>query len=150
MRLHKTITVVAVLITILVSAACTTNYGRLSVASEVARDFQTGVIQPDFQYYYSGRENIPYAIIGIDRKYSVPSRYWIPIQPDADQLRKMSGNIFQKVRVDPYGAVIMGPDGKKIGVWYSNVYNYTVRVDQQAQTVQILFANPENDDQPMW
>jgi hypothetical protein len=89
-----------------------------------------------------------HAIIGNDRAYTLPSRYWISFTPEPDQLRKMSGNIFHKGRVDPYGSLITSPDDKIIGIWYSNLYNYSVRVDQQTRTVQILFPNPENNDQP--
>ena len=60
---------------------------------------------------------MPYAIIGIDRAYTVPSRYWISFTPEPDQLRKMSGNIFQKGRVDPYGSLITSPDDKIVGIW---------------------------------
>jgi hypothetical protein len=129
-------------------SACMENYGRLAIDAQVGQDFRAGVIQPDLRYYYTGRENMFYAIIGIDRAYTVPSRYWISIAPEPDQLRKMSENIFQEGRVDPYGALIMAPDGELVGIWYSNLYNYSVRVDHQTHTVQILFANPENHDQP--
>jgi hypothetical protein len=148
MRLYKTITTVTIIIPLLMLSACMKNYGRLAIDAQVKRDFQAGVIQPDLQYYYAGRENMPYAIIGIDRAYTVPSRYWISFTPEPDQLRKMSGNIFHKGLVDPYGSLITSPEDKIVGIWYSNLYNYSVRVDQQTRTVQILFPNPENNDQP--
>ena len=92
---------------------------------------------------------MPYAIIGIDRSYTVPSRYWIPIAPEPAQLKKMSGNMYNEVRDDPYGAYILAPDGKVIGVWYSTVIFRSVKVDQNSRTVEVLFKNPENDDRPM-
>jgi hypothetical protein len=87
---------------------------------------------------------MPYAIIGIDRSYTVPSRYWVPFDPEPEMLRKMSGNIYGKLSSDPAGYHIMDPDGKIIGVWFSNVFNYSVSVDQQNRTVEVLFPNPEN------
>ena len=50
-------------------------------------------MQPEFNYYYTGRDTMPYAIIGIDHGYTVPSRYWIPLDPDPAQLKKMSQKI---------------------------------------------------------
>ena len=138
-----------ILITLLVvTGACAQNYGRFSIDPQVANDFRTGTIQPDLRYYYQGRDTMPYAIIGIDRTYEVPSKYWIAFDPDPEQLKKMSGNIYQDVRDYTYGATIMAPDGTVVGIWYSNVDQKSVTVDQENHTVQILFPNPENNDRP--
>jgi hypothetical protein len=61
----------------------------------------------------------------------------------------MSGNMYNEVWDEPYGARILGPDGKVIGVWYSTVIYRSVKVDQSSRTVEVLFKNPENDDRPM-
>ena len=143
----KTIIIGAILIPMLV-VACMKSLGGLAIDQNVAQAFRAGQVDPGLRYYYAGRENIPYAIIGIDRDYTVPSAYWIRMDPDSDQLKEMSQNIFQEIRTNPYGAKIVGPDGKTIGIWYSNIYNYTIRVDSQARTIQILFVNPENEGQP--
>ena len=150
MRMPKVIAVIAIFIFFVTLSACMKHYGRLTIDSEVKRDFQAGVIRPGLQYYYTGRPTMPYAIVGIDRHYSLPSKLWISIAPDSNQLSKMSKKIYQKERVDPRGAVINGPDGKTLGIWYSNLYNYSIHVDPQARTVQILYANPEVNDQPGW
>ena len=133
---------------LLVTGACAQNYGRFTIDPQVANDFRTGAVQPELRYYYQGRDTMPYAIIGIDRSYQVPSKYWIAFDPDPEQLKKMSGNIFQEIRDTPYGARIMDEDGTVIGVWYSNVVLRSVNVDQQNRTVQILFPNPENLNHP--
>ena len=130
---------------LLVAAGCATNQGSFSLDAEVTRAFQTGVIQPQYQYYYSGRDNMPYAIMAIDRSYTVPSRYWIAFQPTPEQLKNMSGNVYGKLVYDPYGALIRAADGQIVGAWYSNVPFRSVTVDQAAKTVQVLFPNPEND-----
>ena len=140
---------VALVALMLLLAGCMKNYGRFNLDSQVDQDFRTGAVRPEFQYYYEGRDTMPYAIIGIDRSYTVPSRYWIPIAPEPAQLKKMSGNMYNEVRDDPYGAYILAPDGKVIGVWYSTVIFRSVKVDQNSRTVEVLFKNPENDDRPM-
>lgn len=124
--------------------ACTKNYGRFSKSAQVDLAFRQGDHQPGYQYFYAGRDTMPYAIIGIDRSYTVPSRYWIPFDPEPEQLRKMAGNMYGKHRYHPTGFQILDPDGKVIGVWYSSVDQYSVSVDQQRRTVEVLFRNPEN------
>jgi hypothetical protein len=59
MRRYKTIATVTIIIPLLMLSACMKNYGRLAIDTQVKRDFQAGVIQPDLQYYYAGRENMP-------------------------------------------------------------------------------------------
>ncbi|WP_319523172.1 hypothetical protein [uncultured Desulfosarcina sp.] len=118
------------------------------MSAEVTNAFETGTVEPDLDYYYAGRDTMPYAIMGIDRQYQVPSRYWISFDPQTEQLKKMSGNIYGKDRYDPYGAQIRDTEGKIIGIWYSNVRFKSVSVDQQKMTVEVLLPNPENDDQP--
>jgi len=62
----------------------------------------------------------------------------------------MSGNIYDEVQKSPYGASIKTPTGETIGLWFSTVFNRSVRVDPEQRTVEILFTNPENDDRPAW
>ena len=129
---------------VLMAAGCTKNYGHFTKNAEVDLAFRQGDHRPDYQYFYAGRDNMPYAIIGINRNYSVPSRYWVPFDPESETLRKMSGNMYGKLSSNPAGYQILDPDGKIIGVWFSSVINYSVSVDQQNRTVEVLFPNPEN------
>ncbi len=145
LRVHGSATwCVAAVALMLTVAGCANNFGQFARSDEVTRAFRNGDIQPDYQYYYSGRETMPYAIIGIDRSYSVPSRYWIPFDAESETLSRMSGNIYGATHYDPSGFQMIDTDGTVIGVWFSSVRVRSVRVDQQAQTVEILFNNPEN------
>jgi hypothetical protein len=136
---------VALVVLVLMAAGCNQNYSRFSLDAQVSQAFQTGTALPEFNYYYAGRDTMPYAIIGIDRTYTVPSRYWIPFEPEPDTLKKMTGNMYWKMRYDPYGSNILASDGTIIGVWFSSVRNRSAKVDQQQRTVEVLFQNPEND-----
>jgi hypothetical protein len=135
---------VAALALALMVTGCSHNYGGFSRDSQVDLAFRNGNLQPDYNYYYQGRDNMPYAIIGIDRSYTVPSRFWIAFEPDTELLKKMTGNIYDKHKYYPTGSHILDPAGSIIGAWYSGVDIHSVRVDQQNRTVDILFPNPEN------
>ena len=135
---------IIIVLLILMAAGCTKNYGRFAKSAEVDLAFRQGDRQSDYHYFYAGRDNMPYAIIGIDRSYTVPSRYWIPFDPESEMLMKMSGNMYGKHTYDPAGFHILDPDGKIIGVWFSSVNQFSVSVDQQNRTVEVLFRNPEN------
>lgn len=139
--------VVAALVALLVSG-CMKNYGRFTLDDQVSQAFRSGSIQTDYQYYYSGRQTMPYAIMAIDRRYSVPSKFWVPFEPDPEQLKTMSGSIFDQNRYPSYGYRILDPNGVVIGIWYASARDHSVRVDQENRTVTVLFTNPENDNHP--
>jgi hypothetical protein len=144
-RFHSgPVRILVVLGLVLLAAACTKNYGRFIKNAEVDLAFRQGDHQRGYRYFYAGRDTMPYAIIGIDTNYTVPSRYWIPFTPEPERLRKMAGNMYGKHRYNPAGYHILDPEGNVIGVWYSSVNQYSVSVDQQNRTVEVLFPNPEN------
>ena len=134
----------ALVVLVLMAAGCTKNYGHFTKSAEVDLAFRQGDHQSDYQYFYAGRDNMPYAIIGIDRSYTVPSRYWVPFDPESEMLRDMSGNMYGRHKYYPSGFHILDPDGNIIGVWFSSVNQYSVSVDRQNRTVEVLFRNPEN------
>ena len=134
---------VAALLALLVTG-CMKNYGRFTLDAQVSQAFRSGSIQADYQYYYSGRQTMPYAIMAIDRSYSVPSKYWVPFEPQPEQLKTMSGSIFDQNRYPSYGYRILDPNGVLIGIWYASARDHSVRVDQENRTVTVLFTNPEN------
>jgi hypothetical protein len=150
MGIDKPAAIVFIAISVFVFCACMKNYGRFSMDHRVAQDFRGGVVRPDLRYYYAGRPNMPYAIIGIDRAYTLSSKIWISVAPDADQLRKMSRNIYEKAQKKPFGAYIVSPDERTIGIWYSNIITFSVREDPQNRTIEVLFVNPEINDRPGW
>ena len=128
-----------------VAIGCMATYGSLSMDRQVGEDFRQGVRTADTNYYYAGRDTMPYAIIGIDARFTVPSRYWIPAGSDSEKMVKMSKNIYGESHVTPHGAHILAPDGTVVGVWYSNLRRYSIIVNKTDRTVLILFDNPEKD-----
>jgi len=87
-------------------------------ATEIWHSYE---IQPNYHYYYSGPKSQPNYIIGIDDKYQFTSKKWKPV----DLTPKMLKNWFNYIRprvgfsMDRYGAFIVGPNGERLGLWYS-------------------------------
>ena len=123
---------------------CFQNYGRFSRNAQIHHAFQSGSVPPELNYYYAGRETMPYAIMGIDPGYAIPSSLWIAFEPLPEQLRKMSANIYGKDRYDPYGFNILDPDGVIVGIWFSSLHFPSVKIDKQNRTVEVRYKNPEN------
>ncbi len=132
-----------VIILVFLSACSFQNYGKLAMSSKAQEAFRIGHVYPEYNYYYSGRENMPYAIVGIDKQYSVPSKFWIRFDADSAKLKKMASGLYRDTKDRPYGSDILTPDGKKIGIWYSNIIYASVKIDAEKQSVTPLYVNPE-------
>ena len=79
-------------------SGCLENYGRLKHNAAVTRNFQTYQVEPNYKYYYYGRTNMPYAIIGIDRAYHMRSRIWREVDQDTEEFQNMVFWIWDDIR----------------------------------------------------
>ena len=129
--------VLGALITSTLLSGCFENYGRLRHNGEVTRAFQTYQVEPDYKYYYYGRTNMPYAIVGIDRTYHMKSRVWREVDHDTEQFKKMIFWVWDDLYVPFYlsGAYITDPGGKNVGVWYSGIWYAAVRFEENNRIV---------------
>jgi hypothetical protein len=118
-------------------SGCFENYGRLKHNDEVTRAFQTYQVEPDYKYYYYGRTNMPYAIVGIDRAYHMQSRVWREVDHDTEQFKKMIFWVWDDIYVPFYlsGAHITDPGGKKVGIWYSGIWYAAIRFEEDNRIV---------------
>ena len=110
---------------------CIENYGRLKRNPELTRVFQSYKVEPDYKYYYYGRTNSPYAIIGIDPAYHISSKVWREVDPGTEQFNKMVDWVWG----DDYyssisGASILSPTGEKVGIWYSGIWFVAIRFEE--------------------
>ena len=128
---------IAVIAVALLTSGCFQNYGRLKHNDDVTRAFQTYQVEPDYKYYYYGRTNMPYAIVGIDRAYHMRSRVWREVDHDTEQFKEMIFWVWDDVYV-PFrlsGAHITDPSGKKVGIWYSGIWYAAVRFEEDNRIV---------------
>ncbi|MGD9058532.1 MAG: hypothetical protein PVJ41_09715 [Desulfobacterales bacterium] len=127
----------AVILVALLTSGCFQNYGRLKHNDDVTRAFQTYQVEPDYKYYYYGRTNMPYAIVGIDRAYHMRSRVWREVDHDTEQFKEMIFWVWDDIYV-PFrlsGAHITDPSGKKVGIWYSGIWYAAVRFEEDGRIV---------------
>jgi hypothetical protein len=107
---------------------CLQNYGRLKTNPAVTEAFKNSRMLDEYRYYYSGRENVPTAIIGVDPKYGFESELWRPIASTPEALKKMVERI-PEFDNPARGADILTPQGDVAGVWYSRTPRTVVRLE---------------------
>ena len=91
-------------------AGCLANYGRLQLDSAVEQAFRNNEMLDNYQYYYSGRENKPSAIIGIDPAFQFSSKYWTAVEPS--QFEIIVGRMYPDYGY-LYGAYMMAPTAER-------------------------------------
>ena len=118
-----------VLFSVFLMVGCTELYGSLRPSPDVEKIFYDKKQLPDFNYYYNGRPNLPYAVIGIHKDYNFNDRVWIKLEDNSDIYDKI-GHILHspKSRYNKIGSDILDPSGNIVGVWFSYFRRTVVKV----------------------
>jgi hypothetical protein len=134
----------SILLTTVFFVGCgTVKYGRLENSPEITRVFKNSQILSNYQYYISGFQRVPYAIIAIDSNYHLRSARWQPLDMDSSTLNQIVYRMDQVYSLTPRGAWIVDDKGNRLGVWYSSQYQTTV---QRGKDDQIMVVSPEPPD----
>lgn len=100
------------------------NYGMMTLDSNVKESFETYQVYPNYNYYVSGPDFFPHAILGLDKAYKLESDLWKPVDMTASKLREIVSGMKETVRhldvrLTLYGFALIDDKGKQIGIWYS-------------------------------
>jgi hypothetical protein len=129
---------------IMVVVGCgTATYGRLENSPEITQVFKDGKILSSYQYYTSGFQRIPYAIIAVDSEFQLRSGGWQALDMDTATLNQIVFRMDHVYSLAPRGAWILDHEGNRLGVWYSSQYYTTV---ERRPKNQILVVSPEPPD----
>ena len=128
----------------LVFAGCSTPItGRLNGSPEVTEVFRNNIILTNHQYYISGDQRIPFAIIAIDNNYQLRSGRWLEIDMNSTQLNQLVYRMEQVYSISPRGAWIMDNDGSRLGIWYASQRQTLVKRDRENRVVVITPDPPD-------
>ena len=123
--LFPTIVLVVLLVVILTAqtgfTASARKGSRIVTSREATEIWHSYEINPNYNYYYSGPNSQPNYIIGIDDKYQFTSKLWKSVDLTPEMLKNWFNFIKPRVgySLDTYGAFITGPNGERLGLWYS-------------------------------
>lgn len=117
---------VLLIITVII-AGCSQNYGRIKKSDDLTAAFNQGVGLPDYSYYYCGRYNTPWAIVGIKPEYQLKERMWKKINTD-QTLQDLSKLVYYQDRFYARGSDMLDPSGSPIGVYYSTFTSTAIKM----------------------
>lgn len=118
------------------------NYGKIQRDPSLTEAFQNNQVDDGYIYYYLGRDNMPYAIAGIDPRYTLKSEFWQPVEPKTEKFKKMTYWIWTDHNYAPFGAYVMGPGGEKVGIFYSSIDRVVINFDKTNKTVSLIPDTP--------
>jgi len=131
--MNRSVLPVMLAVTVLLATGCTAIRSHYPVTNiresrDVTTQYRSLQLNPEYNYFYSGVESQPDAIMGIDKQYQVTGRFWHQVDLTPEQLeywvkwgdREEASEGFSTRYLGSYmGAFILAPDGKTIGDWYS-------------------------------
>ena len=135
-RLWLFATISLTLVGLLCSCATSSGtYGKLQSSHDVTELFENAQVLADHLYYYSGLQGAPDAIIGIHPNYSLRAKLWKQIDFSNLTLQKWTYRMNYVHLVAPRGAWILGPNGDRLGIWFSAQKQTSVRLDSENRLV---------------
>jgi hypothetical protein len=97
-------------------------YGALRASESVTRAYEQYQLYPDLNYYISGPDVYPRAVIGIDRRLLLDSDLWKQRDFDAETFRETVRNM-QSMALSTmqmlHGFEIVDQQGRRVGTWFS-------------------------------
>ncbi|NDY73648.1 hypothetical protein DO021_18230 [Desulfobacter hydrogenophilus] len=141
-RIHLILQVTACLFLVFffIPAGCGLNTaGHMKHSPVVMEQYREKLLPKQFSYFYCGRENLPYAVVGIDPAYTFETKFWFPIEPGPELYRKIDHlSNLESGQNRMYARTIIGPAGNTIGMWFSFYYSTGVIVDDTNYRIQVF------------
>jgi hypothetical protein len=117
------------------------HYGSIVPNAAATKAFEAFQTDPDMNYYYSGPEANPNALIGLKKSYALNSDLWKPIDPQPKVIKELitgMQNIAFVHGESQHGFIIRDNKGNTIGVWYSILRARTFIKMGEGNQVEIL------------
>jgi len=133
-------------------AGCATmafkNYGSIVPDGRVMEAFDKFQVNPNYDYFYSGSEVYPSAVIGLDKAYALDSDLWKKVDMTPTKLREIVMSMKDKAatvnfKAPLHGFAILDDKGKQIGVWYSIIEATTNSSVSMKDSKTVLIDTPD-------
>lgn len=121
-RALRTMCILVILLSFGCAGLLNGNYGKIVPDGNVMHAFESYQVNPDLNYYISGSDVYPNAIMGIDKRYSLNSTLWKKVEFTPQTLKSLVDNMKAKVseiNQTLHGFTILDTKGNDIGNWYS-------------------------------
>jgi hypothetical protein len=137
----RTVSFAAILGVVALFSGCSGTYGSYKRDPEIYQSFHANQVNENYTYYYNGVGNQVYAIVGIEPKYQIHSKFWREIKPNTEEFKKLINRLWEDYGYQTYGADLLDPAGNKIGSVYTSIYEVSVKFLGDNQ-IEVLLGTP--------
>ena len=112
---------VALAVLVALGLSCAYHGGAIVPDADVTKAFAAMQMDPGMNYYYSGSDAVPNAIVGLKKQYVIKPELWKPVTDEKifrDQVEEMD-SMASRLGTRQYGFAIKDDQGRCIGVFYS-------------------------------
>jgi hypothetical protein len=106
---------------------CSGSFGSLNRSQQVQEEFEANRLPMEYKYYYLGYDTYPYVIFGIEPKYEMNSEMWRTTAPDTAEFKALTEAVWEDYGYYKFGADILDPTGKKVGIIYTAVNETSIK-----------------------
>jgi len=120
------------------------DFGRFSPDREVSQAFERYQVNPGMNYYISGSEVHPNALMGLDKNYVLESTLWKRVEMTPARLKEIVTDMKSKtstIHQSLFGFSLIDPQGKPVGIWYSILSARTAF--QMKENNQVMILTPD-------
>lgn len=114
--------IIAVILIAIIGWQASINYGQFVPSKEVTTAYESFSVDPDLNYYISGSDAYPNAIIGIDKTWTLETDLWKKKELSYESMKEIVLNMQAKTTdqgLTLHGFEILNNGGQKIGNWFS-------------------------------
>jgi len=98
------------------------DYGRFLPDQKVADSLDLYQVNPRMNYYISGSDVYPNALLGLDKNYILDTSLWKGVDTTPYRLKEIVTGMHDRaymVGQDLFGFTLLDLQGKPVGIWYS-------------------------------
>ena len=118
--------ILLIMLAMIAGCAGNSKYGKYKLDAGVQQAFETNQVPREYQYFhYSDSE--PYVLLGLDTSYQMNSRMWREVQSDTEAFEEMIVFIWEDYGYYKFGADILNPEGKKVGIMYTAIKETSIK-----------------------
>ena len=137
------VSIALVLITI-VKWRVSARYGKIRPSGEVTTAYECFSVDLGLNYYISGSDTYPNAIIGIDKTWTLESDLWRKKDLSSKSMKELVQNMQSKAaeqNIMLHGFVIFDNKGRTIGDWFS-IMGLIMTVEVTGEKSVIVYTPP--------
>ena len=146
-RMERLVVLFGVMVLLSGFSALGGRYGAIVLDDAVRKHFEAFRIDPGLNYYYSGSDAAPNALMGLKKHYILDNDLWKTIEPNPKAFREIIRSMQDKAMTFnklQYGFVIKDDQGKPIGVWYS-ILDVKTMIVKMGEGNKVVVYTPELD-----